>query len=143
MCVLFAFHRPFLHVTFSRTFPLSFQRMYPLFVAVIRLVAVEMDAIVSGISMSHSARVPREGRREEEERKKNNIVVSSTSRLTSAVSDERGSSLGRKSANWIILERSCLGKKSGMEGGFSDMLPRGGGLAEAARLLLTATDSRR
>lgn len=50
-------------------------------------------------------------------KKKNNIVVSSTSRLTSAVSDERSSSLGRKSANWIILGRSCLGKKSGMEGG--------------------------
>lgn len=45
---------------------------------------------------------------------KNNIVVSSGSRLTSALSD--GSSLGKKSANWIILERSCFGKKSGLGG---------------------------
>lgn len=71
-------------------------------------------------------------RKRKEEREKNNIVVSSASRLTSAVSDERalGSSLasvGRKSANWIILGRSCPGKKSGMGEWVASDMPAGDG----------------
>lgn len=107
VCVLFAFIPPSPYVTFS-----DLSWMYPLFVRC-HSISCSRDGCDSfrHIDVSFSAGAKRR------KKKKNNIVVSSTSRLTSAVSDERGSSLGRKSANWIILGRSCLGKKSGMEGG--------------------------
>lgn len=99
-------------------------RSLPLFATVIRLVAIG----TTGISGAYRCFIPRDGA-PGGVGEKNNIVVSSASRLTSAVSDERGSSSlasdGRKSANWIILGQSCLGKKSGMEDRVASDMPAG------------------
>lgn len=72
--------------------------------------------------MSHSAPVPR--------RKKKTILsfhppVDSRRLLATSAAPRLAE---RKSANWIILGRSCLGKKSGAEeGGLPDMPPGGDG----------------
>jgi len=68
-------------------------------------------------------------------RRKNNIVISSTSRLTSAVSDECGSSLTERRAQIGLFSGKVASGKSQDWRVVSDMLP-GDGLAEAITPLL-------
>lgn len=120
------FHRPSPHVTFT-----DLSSVYPLFAAVIRLVAVETDAIVSGISMSHSVRVPRRGRRKKilsfhppvDSRRLLATSAAPRSEGRAQIGLSSGEVASGKSQEWRVA---------------SDMLPRGGGgLGEATRLLLT------
>lgn len=109
---------------------LDLSSVYPLFAAVIRLVAVETDAIVSGISMSHSVQVPRRGRKKTilsfhppvDSRRLLATSAAPRSEGRAQIGLSSGEVASGKSQEWRVA---------------SDMLPRGGGLVEATRPLLT------